>query len=187
MSRQGALHGLLGAVDERLRLIERPFAGLIDLRGDAGDAAFRAAVEAALGIAPPIRANTAARKDGQALLWLGPDEWLAVVEDDRREAALAGLRAALAGRHAAVTDVSEGSIVLEIDLPQAADILSRGCPLDFDPGVFPAGSCAQSVFGKTGVVLLRETAQRFVIVVRRSFARYFYLAVQDAARMEFCD
>ena len=182
-SRQSPLHGVTGGPGEVLALAERAFEGHINLRGNAGDGRFTAAVHAVLGVAPPVRPNTVASDAGILLIWLGPDEWLVQVDKALRAPVLEKLRQALAGQFAAVTDVSDGQTVLVLDDPRATELLARGCPLDLHESVFPVGSCAQSVFGKTGVLLVRETPQRFAITVRRSFARYFYAALQDAARM----
>ena len=42
-----------------------------------------------------------------AVLWLGPDEWLVLTAADRAEPTAAALRAALAGTHHAVVEVSD--------------------------------------------------------------------------------
>lgn len=181
MQRNSPLYRLIDAPEASLPLAERAFLGHINLRGNGGDAAFADAVRSVLGIAPPLQPNCVARSGASTLSWLGPDEWLVQTPGEDCAALLAALRAALHGQFAALTDVSDGHTVIVLDHPHAAELLSRGCPLDLHLSAFAVDSCAQSVFDKTGVLLVRETPQRFAIVVRRSFAPYLFGALQQAA------
>lgn len=184
MHRESVLHHHLGRAGEVLPLAERPFLGQINLRGRASDSAFSSAIQGVLGARLPVQPNTTVKTDTATLIWLGPDEWLVQTPDELTPLLLGRLHAALAGQFAAVTEVSDGNVVLVLDHPRATDLLSRGCPLDFDESVFPVGTCAQSLFGKTGVLFVREAQTRFALTVRRSFARYFYEALQDAAELD---
>jgi sarcosine oxidase subunit gamma len=184
MPRRSPLAPLIGRAGERLPLAERPFLGRINLRGRSADPAFGAAVRAVLNLDLPLQPDTTTRDGDRVLLWLGPDEWLAQVPDSLRALLLDRLRGTLHGQLASVTDVSDAYTTIDLDHPRAGDLLSRGCPLDLDPSIFPPGACAQSLFGKAGILLQRESPERFAITVRRSFARYLYDALQDAAALE---
>jgi len=188
MRRISPLGDRIGQPGQVLGLAERAFLGHIVLRGHGADAAFVAAVQSALGVAPPLRPNTlastpAGAADAVTVIWMAPDEWHVQTPPEQRDGKMVRLRTALAGQFAAVTDISDGLTVVVLDAPFAADLLSRGCPLDLHPAVFPVGACAQSVFGKTGVLMVRESAERFAIFVRRSFAGYLYQALQHAAAL----
>jgi sarcosine oxidase subunit gamma len=183
MSRNSPLQHLLGRPGLALALAERAFLGHVILRGNAADAALADAVRAVVGVALPRQANTLARAADTTVLWLGPDEWLLQTPPARRASLLEQLRNALAGQHAAVTDVSDGHTVIVLDEPRAAELLARGCPLDLHLSVFAVGSCAQSLLGKAGVLIVREAPDRFAITVRRSFAAYVFHAVQDAGAL----
>lgn len=183
MTRVSPLSKLHGRAGEALHLAEREGLAMINLRGDGASESFVRAVRSVLGAAPPAVPNTTAQGAECLLIWLGPDEWLAQLPYGQRADAEQRLRAALEGQHAALTDVSDGNILLVLDHPRACELLSRGCPLDLDESVFPTGTCAQSVFSKANVLLVRETAQRFAVTVRRSFAPYLYEALQDAAKL----
>jgi sarcosine oxidase subunit gamma len=182
MPRNSPLYQLIGQPGAALPLEERALLCHLNLRGPGQDAAFAAAVQSVAGVAPPLRANTLAQAGAVTLFWLGPDEWQLQAPGEQGAALLAQLRTALAGQFAAVTDVSDGHTVVVLDRPDAAALLSRGCPLDFHASVFAVGSCAQSVFNKASVLIVRETEQRFAIVVRRSFAPYLFNSLQLAAR-----
>jgi sarcosine oxidase subunit gamma len=161
---------------------EHAFLGHINLRGDAGDPRFTAAVKAVLGVELPVRANTLSVARAIAIYWLGPDEWLVVTPGDRERAIAGELRASFATLHAAVTELSGGQTVVELHGPQVRELLSKECPLDFHPRAFPPGTCAQSHLAKAPILLhALDDGNGFAIVIRRSFADYFWLWLEDAA------
>jgi sarcosine oxidase subunit gamma len=149
---------------------------MLNLRGDASDPAFAAAVLAVAGLALPLVANTASVGGGRQLFWLGPDEWLLKTAGGTGEAMEVTLRAALVGKHFSVVQVGSGNTTFCLQGAAAADLLSRGCPLDLHTRSFPDGSLAQSHIAKANVVLYCLKAETsFEITVRRSFAEYLFL------------
>jgi heterotetrameric sarcosine oxidase gamma subunit len=117
----------------------------------------------------PVAPNTTAVVDGKTVLWLGPDEWLA----------LGGLEADYPSAAAAV-DVSANRITFELTGADAADVLAHGCLLDLHPAAFPAGSCSQTLLARAQVILLRRDERTFHILVRPSFAPYLRTWLEDA-------
>ena len=163
------------------RLRERPFLELVNVRGEANDGAFIAAVESVFGARLPTKPNTVAQGNGYDALWLGPDEWL-VRSNEARTPELEGkLRTALGAVFASVVDVGSGYTVLEASGERVRDVISRGCPLDLHPKVFQRGQCAQSHYFKAPVVLIPTGDDSFDLIVRRSFADYFLRIITDAA------
>ncbi|MCG8360286.1 MAG: hypothetical protein MI920_32390 [Kiloniellales bacterium] len=163
-------------------LAERPFRGIVTLRGKAGDKGFATAVEGALGFALPVKANTTTGKDDTTALWLGPDEWWIVTPGDGAQMA-ERLAEALQGQHGAVTDVSDSRTCLHVAGPKARDLIAKGCPLDLHPRVFGPGQCAQSLLGKAGVTLHQVSDEpAYDLYVLRSFAEYLWLWLEDGAR-----
>jgi sarcosine oxidase subunit gamma len=164
---------------------ERPFPGIVDLRGEHRSAS--AAFELAFGFALPAEPNTAASK-GKAgaktrvvALWLGPDEWWVLGGDPAK---LAGkLAKALDGQPATVTEVSESRTCIRVAGPHARDLLAKGCPLDLHPRVFKAGACAQGQLAKASVLIHQvDDEPAYDVYVLRSFAEYLWLWLEDAAR-----
>ena len=147
----------------------------LSLRG-SGERFF-AACEAALGTRPPTAPNTVASAGGKSVLWLGPDEWLVIGQE------VAPLRAALAGIHSAVVDVTSSRKALVVSGDRAEEILSKAATLDFSLGAFPVGSCAQTNVARTQGIIWRRAAQEFVIYVRSSFAPYLRAWLDDAAQV----
>lgn len=156
-------------------LAEVPFVEMLNLRGDAADARFAQAVQAATGLALPIQPNSASLGEQRQLLWLGPDEWLLKLRDGQGAAVEAALRAGLQGQHCSLVQVGDGNTTLTLQGAGAADLLSRGCPLDLHPRVFGAGALAQTHVAKAGAVLLcLQAGSSFELTVRRSFADYLF-------------
>ena len=128
---------------------------------------------------PPTAANTAvASAGGTAILWLGPDEWLVIGQE------VAPLRAALAGIHSAVVDVTSSRKALVVSGERAEEILSKAATLDFSVGAFPGRQlrAEDQRRAHAGDHLWRRAAQEFVIYVRSSFAPYLRAWLDDAAQ-----
>ena len=141
----------------------------------------------ALGLALPTAPNTATAKDDLALLWLGPDEWLALshAAQPEAEAMLAAkLRSALGEQHAAVTEVGESLACIRIAGARARDVIAKGCPLDLHPRAFGGvGHCAQTHLSKAGITLHQiSDAPGFDLYCRRSFADYLWRWLEDAGQ-----
>ncbi len=166
---------------EEVSLAERGPHMRLALRLEPEAAGARDAVRAVLGLAPPLAPNTAAAAAGRAVLWLGPDEWLATGPFDERSPRARALREALAGHHHAVTDVSAQSAVLVLSGGRAREVLAKGCRLDLHPRSFAPGACAQTTLAKAQVLLYRPGAPpAYEIAVRNSFAVYLATWLLDA-------
>ena len=168
------------SVEGVVALGELPAREQADLRGPADDDAFRSAVQGVLGIDLPLTPNTVAARDGLEALWLGPDQWLLVADG---EAVAAPLADALAGRHAAVTDVSAARVILELDGPKAGEVLAKGCSLDLHPRAFAPGRCAQTLVARAAVLIQQtDQAPTYRLYVRPSYANYLASWLMDAMR-----
>jgi sarcosine oxidase subunit gamma len=152
---------------------------LINLRGDAGNAAFRTAASSALGLELPVLACTTSANDSTRVVWVGPDEWFVIGPMGGADAIVATLRAALAGMHHAITDVSSGYTVARLSGPAARNVLAQGCPLDLHPRVFKPGASAGSHFFRASVWLWQvDDSPTYEVLVRRSFMGYFWLMLE---------
>lgn len=173
-------HSTADGASAGVRLRELAFLGYLNLRGDPADPAFLAAVKGVLGLALPLSPNTLARGAGLTLLWLGPDEWLLLTPAGEQSALQWKLETALAGQHAAITDVSSGLTRVSVGGPRMREVLAKGMTLDLHPRAFQSGHCAQTLCAKAGVtVWLEESALQ--LLVRRSFADYLWRWLEDAA------
>ncbi|MFB4266933.1 2Fe-2S iron-sulfur cluster-binding protein [Nonomuraea sp. GTA35] len=101
--------------------------------------------------------------DPGAGLRLGPSWWLVTGNFETRPDSV---------------DVSGQRAILELSGPAAEDVLITGCPLDLHPDVFLGH--AQTLLGKTGVILERRASGAYRIYVRSSFTRYLAEWLLDA-------
>jgi len=129
----------------------------------------------------PLAPNRVAITGLLRVLWLGPDEWLAVMEGDAPDL-LPRLERAVAGRRAAVIDLSSSRVAIEIAGSAARDLLAAGCGLDLHPRAFGPGQCAQTLLARVPVILDQlDAAPRYRVLSRRSYARWLTNWLIDAA------
>lgn len=156
---------------------------VVNLRGNAEDSAFREAVSRALGVALPLQACTSAANAVLRLVWAGPDDWFVIGPKGQAETIASQLRAALAGMHHAITDVSSGYTVLHLSGTPVREVLAQGCPLDLHPRVFEPVACAGSHFFKASMWLWQtDEAPTYEVLVRRSFMGYFWLMLERSTQ-----
>ncbi len=167
-------------------LTERSFLGYVNLRGDAGDTIFLAAVEGTLGTALPLDPNTKAEGEDLIVCWMGPDEWLIILRPGEQAQCVAALRQALGERHASAVDTTGGYTLVNIAGARRRELLAKGCTLDLHPRSFSSGQCAQTNLGKAGVLLIprgdASDARSFDVIVRRSFADYLGIWLEHSGR-----
>ena len=172
------------ALPRGVRLAERTL-GKVELRGDPSDRSFMAAVGRTLDLLLPTEPNTTAGRGALTALWLGPDNWLLTCPPGEVAALIETSRKALADLHAAVVDVSEGRVALQLSGPSAREVLAKGCPLDLHPRVFAPGNCAQTLLAKTSLLLHLVNddpghGPTFDLYVARSYAQYAWAWLEDA-------
>ena len=124
--------------------------------------------------------RTRAAAGGRTALWLGPDEWLVVADEDG--AALAdALRSALGDDSGCVVDVSANRTTLELSGPAARAVLEKGCPADLHPRAFSPGTAVATTLGPVPVLLWQTGATTYRLLPRSSFADYVARWLLDAA------
>lgn len=107
------------------------------------------------------------------LACLGPDEWLFRSADG-----LPVIDDSSAG--VAMTEISERSVCLLVEGPQAARLIMSGCPIDLDR--FDIGRATRTVYDQVEIIVFRTGQTRFEIEVWRSFAPWLWTALVKAAR-----
>ena len=135
------------------------------------------ALSAAFGLQLPTRPKTSASANGRHALWLGPDEWLLI---DENEADLMTLAASSGVLHSA-TDVSHRNTAVLVSGANAADAIASGCPLDLGNGIFPVGAAARTVLGKIEIVLFRSGEEDYRVECWRSFSPYAFGLLAEGA------
>lgn len=126
-----------------------PFA-LFDLKGPSG------ALTAWANDLPdlPAEPNTLTRDGEDVLCFTGLNRWLLRANFDRENALEAALRPAEAPPEISIVRVSDTLTFFRITGPDAAQVLSIGCPLNIHPDVFgPVGVSHTEFFGLKALVL----------------------------------
>jgi len=171
------------------QLLEHPYRGLINIRGDIQDAKFGAAIKKATRTDLPKQPNAVSgTAKGTHIIWLGPDEWLVVTKPGGEERMVSSLTKSLDGLHASVTDISESRTVIGLSGTRALDILEKGCSLDLYPQVFTVGQCAQTRLSRANVILHHTGIAKakdvsfYELYVLRSFAGYLWQWILDAGK-----
>ena len=166
-----------------LRMEERPFVGKFILRADP-----QSAVEPlrdALGLGLPFDPLTSAASGETSLLWMGPDEWMLVTAPGDAAGRSAAARAALAGIHHQLVDVTDYYTIIEVAGAKAREALMKLTSLDLHPRAFKAGTVTGSVFGRANAMIWLPHAagdELFRLFIRWSMADYLWCLLANAGR-----
>ena len=128
----------------------------------------------------PSAYGAVASGDGLFMLWLSPDEFL-VVSDEQQPAPLtAALVEALEAEPGSATDLSANRTTFELSGPVAREVLEKGCPLDLHPRTFEVGTAYLTLIGSVLVILWKVTDELYWIHPRSSFADFLGRWLLDA-------
>ena len=164
-----------------LSLSECPAMGYVNLRGDPADVDFVEFVRRGANLRLPEVPNTSRSEAGISALWLGPHEWLIVIPPELETEVQNSLGVILTGRSHAITDITSGNTAMSLTGVRAREVLAKGCGIDLHERFLCPGCCVQTYVGKANVLLWRrEDSPRLDLIVRRSFAEYLALWLQDA-------
>ncbi len=160
---------------------ERPFLGYLNLR-TVPTIELVDHIERESRIRLPREPNTFTETSEIITLWLGPDEWLIVTPSGDEGPLAQKLHTAGQDHFFFLIDTTHGNTTIRVRGPKAREMLSKGCSLDLHPSVFRAGRCAQTLLAKTHVAIrFVDNSPAFDLIVRRSFADYLALWLQDAS------
>ncbi|RCG17404.1 sarcosine oxidase subunit gamma [Sphaerisporangium album] len=175
-NRISPLAGFAGVSDARLDVREIPFLRQTNVRADP------ARLLPAWADRLPLAPGTWRRSGETDILYLGPDEWLAIGDLTPVPAEPRADTARRVGQDDVIlTDVSAQRTIARVAGPGARDLLAHGCALDLHPSVFGPGRCAQTMLARAQVILMARERDEFWILVRASFARYLAAWIADAA------
>ncbi len=163
-----------------ITLLEDSLKGHINIKGNALDDEFQAAVNKAFGVGLPGEPLSFTSRDKVTIYWLAPDEWLAIVDYSQLATKQHAFLGHYAG-HCSVVDVSGGQTLLLLSGDAVQQLLQKACVYDVHPDCFPVGKCVQTNFAKATALIAKRSAQQYELVIRRSFADYIYYWLADAA------
>jgi sarcosine oxidase, subunit gamma len=159
-------------------LQEQKLLGHLVLRGSLQNDSFTKGFAEVAGFALPGPLQSTAAGDISAL-WIAPDEWLLIVSGVEAFGLEKRLREVIDG-HFAITNVSGGQTVLILSGNDAINVLKKSIGYDLRDSNFPVGKVVTTTFVKTQAVIRRTGEQQWELVIRRSFADYVWLWLQDA-------
>jgi len=173
-----------GGNEATVVLEDRGFRGQIVLQGKASDAEFFDAVSDITGLRPSKETNVVTGGPGfPRLLWLGPEEWLLVTEDEESGRIMLELTNSFKGRHVQVVDNSDAYAIVGVTGASARNILAKGCTLDLHERVFHSGCSTRTLLGQVQVILHQVTDDPdYEIHVHRSFAEFLWEWLVDAGQ-----
>lgn len=145
--------------------------------------ALAAILRDAYGLVLPQRPGRAEGR-GIAVVWTGPDRWLAMAENTGNRDLERELKPLLAGL-ASVVDQSDGRVVVRLSGARARDVLAKGVPIDLHPRAFRPGDAAVTHASHIGIILWQRDAHpTYELALPRSYAESFTHWL-DASAAEF--
>lgn len=174
--------GHYGATGSGVTIAEATIAAAWNVQGDPSHPPFIEEVRRVFGVSLPPVPNTIAAVEALTALWLGPRSWLLVSGGASPLVDFDAKRNAVNAAGGALFDVSATRVGWRISGPRAATVLAKGCPLDFHPRAFAAGTCAQSLFGHVNALFVKhDDAPTFTLMVARSYACDVWHALTESA------
>jgi sarcosine oxidase, subunit gamma len=184
IAKESPLKGMkMGTVDT-VSIRELPGLHTIDLRV-APASPTQAAIAEALGIelagVRPGKIGKVELHGGEEAytLCLAPDWWL-ILGFPEAETKLAPLRLNK-DYHFSVVDVSGQRTTIELEGPNAREVLAHLWEQDLRERSFPLGSVSQGLTAKAPVIVCHMAPLLYRVMVRSSFALHLWKAVVDAA------
>ena len=162
---------------------ELPFVKKINLRLDPYNKDCVSSCSKILETMLPTKDNTySTNAINEKVIWLGPNEWLIVSDDDD---AFFKLLNEIGDLEASLTDVSENRTIIRIRGKYIYVLLSKFLVLDLEKNLSTNSSCAQTLFVKVPVLLVRnhyDETPEIDIFTNRSHANYIYNLIVDGTK-----
>ena len=161
---------------------ELPFINKINVRIDINDNKNIIKCGKLINAILPVQPNTYVTNDNVKVIWLGPNEWLITNNQNLYK----NLKNELGDIQASVTDVSENRTVIRISGDKIFKLLSKFLVLDLEKNLPDESSCAQTLFVKVPVLLVRNNNEKQIpeidIFTNRSHANYIYNLIVDGSQ-----
>ena len=184
LKRESIIHPIQNNNDKNysdIKIQEISFIKKINLRLNPNNKNFMAICGKILGTILPTKPNTYNKIDKIKIVWLGPDEWLIIYNDENN--ILEKLQRELGNLETSATDISENRTIINVSGDKANILLSKFLVLDLEKNLSNESSCAQTLFVKVPFLLLRNNKKNQIqdidILTNRSHANYIYKLLLD--------
>ncbi len=157
----------------------------INLRGKKRE--FLTNVGKNLNMILPTEANTSSISDKLTAIWLSPDEWMIVsnenINKDTNKYELYELlfNSISKTNLGAVVDVTDQFVQLELKGENIYEIFSAGSPFNFNEFKEKKGSTTQTVLNHIDVIIQNKDENIVNLFVRRSFTEHLCSWIEDCA------
>jgi sarcosine oxidase, subunit gamma len=157
----------------------------LNLRGKSRD--FLSTIGKNINMILPLEANTSSSSDKYTSMWLSPDEWMVVSNNTLdRENNYYEIEELLFNKISknnlgAITDVSDQFVLINLNGERIFDLLSTGCPLNFNTFEKKTGSVAQTILNQIDTIIHHKKTNNVDLYVRRSFSEHLWSWLNDAA------
>ena len=157
----------------------------INLRGKNRD--FITKIGKELSIILPSDPNTSSCNEKLNLLWLSPDEWLIYSNDKIDLKDGNSLEDKLYNeiskvKLGSITNVSDHWIMINLSGTKIFELLSAGCPFNFNNFKNSKGAVTQSILNHIDVIIHNININNLNLFVRRSFSAHLWSWLNDNAR-----
>ncbi len=157
----------------------------INLRGKNRD--FITKIGKELSIIPPVDPNTSSSNEKLNLLWLSPDEWFLYSNNKIELKDSNFLEDSLFNeiskkKLGSVTNVSDHWVKINLSGTKIFDLLSAGCPFNFNNFKNSKGAVTQTLLNHIDVIIHNKNTNDLNLFVRRSFSVHLWSWLNDSAR-----
>ena len=157
----------------------------INLRGKNRD--FITKVGKELSIIPPTDPNTSSGNDSLNILWLSPDEWLIYSNNKIDQKNINDLEDRLYNsiskvKIGSVSNVTDHWVMINLKGDKVYELLSAGCPFNFNKFKNLQGAVTQTLINHTDVIIHNKNNNDLNIFVRRSFSNHLWSWMNDSAK-----
>ena len=157
----------------------------LNLRGKSRE--FLSTIGKNINMILPMEANTSSTSDNFTSMWLSPDEWMIVSNDTiDKENNSYEIEDMLFNKISktnlgAITDVSDQFVLINLKGEKIFDLLSTGCPFNFDNFKMKKGAVTQTLLAQIDVIILNKEINNIDLFIRRSFSEHLISWINDAA------
>ena len=157
----------------------------LNLRGKSRE--FLSTIGKNINMILPMKANTSSTSDNYTSVWLSPDEWMIftnnTVDKENNNYQIEELLFNKISKTnlGAVTDVSDQLVMINLRGEKIFDLLSAGCPFNFNEFKTKKGSVVQTLLLQIDVIIHLKEINSVNLFVRRSFSEHLISWVDDAA------
>jgi len=139
-----------------------------------------------LSIIPPSDPNTSSGNENLNILWLSPDEWMVYSnykinqnENNHLEDKL--FNEISKTKLGSVVNVTDHWIMINIKGDKIFELLSAGCPFNFNKFKNSKGSVTQTLLNHIDVIIHNKNINDLNLFVRRSFSNHLWAWLNDCA------